>query len=155
MFCTVYSEKVFVKFKFHFILSHLFVWPKRLVTVYSVSVVLAFDIYVQFPFNMVFCQKDCSLDRLLNSGYWKSTGPWWDNKLHPITTASGWGKNPLIDLNCCTFNCYFFHLLNLKLSLIKVYWILQFLSMKLEAVNTRMTPGLEVFPSKDVSPYYM
>jgi len=34
----------------------------------------------------------------------------------------------------------------------KVYWIFQFLSMKLEAVNTRVSPGIEVFPSKDVSP---
>lgn len=34
-----------------------------------------------------------------------------------------------------------------------VYWILQFLSMKLEAVNSR-NPGIEVFPSKDVSPQH-
>lgn len=32
------------------------------------------------------------------------------------------------------------------------FWLSQFLSMKLEAVNSRMNPGIEVFPPKDVSP---
>jgi hypothetical protein len=34
---------------------------------------------------------------------------------------------------------------------LKCYWMSQFLSMKLEAVNSRLNTGIEAFPPKDVS----
>lgn len=69
------------------------------------------------------------LTKLLGSGHWQGTGTWRDHKLYPIITTSSWALKWTLNL-------------------------LQFLSMKLEAVNTRTSPGIEGFPSKDVSTNY-